>query len=79
MYTDIFSFGERILLDFDTHDVGLSNSNMKLRRCVFNKVFLVNHWGNCSCKWLCLSNSYRYIGPKPRLSFPCNENILFKM
>ena len=37
-------------------DVGLSNSvvwPMKLR-CVFNKVFLVNHWHdilNCSYKW----------------------------
>ena len=26
MYTNIFSFGERILLDFDSRDVGLSNS-----------------------------------------------------
>ena len=46
MYTKIISFGERILVDFDTHDVGLSNSMtrpMKLRGCVFNKVFLVNH------------------------------------
>ena len=43
MYTNIFLFGERILLDFDTRDVGLSNSMaqpMKLRY-VFNKVFLV--------------------------------------
>ena len=34
MYTNIFLLGERILLDFDTHDVGLSNSMawpMKLR------------------------------------------------
>ena len=59
-------FGERILLDFDTRDVGLSNSMvrpMKLK-CVFNKVFLVNHWHdilNCSCKWLCFSN----VDPKP--------------
>ena len=40
---------------------------MKLRSCVFNKVFLVNHWHdirNCNCKWSCLSNSYRCIGPK---------------
>ena len=47
MYTKIISFGEGILVDFDTHDVGLSNSMtrpMKLRGCVFNKVFLVNHW-----------------------------------
>ena len=47
MYTKIISFGERILVDFDTHDVELSNSMtrpMKLRGCVFNKVFLVNHW-----------------------------------
>ena len=26
VYTNIFSFGERLLLDFDTCDVGLSNS-----------------------------------------------------
>ena len=26
MYTKIISFSERILVDFDTHDVGLSNS-----------------------------------------------------
>ena len=50
---------------------GLSNSMsqpMKLRCCVFNKVFLVNHRCdilNCSCKCLCFSNSYRCIGPKP--------------
>ena len=46
-----------------TCDVGLSNSMvrpMKLRYCVFNKVFLVKHWHDildCSCKWLCFSNS----------------------
>ena len=43
-----------LLLDFDTHDVGLSNS-------MTQKVFPGNHWCdilNCSCKWLCLSNSY---------------------
>ena len=56
MQTNIFSFDERILLDFDTHDVGLSNSMarpVKLRLCMFNKVFLVNHWRdiiNCSSK-----------------------------
>ena len=46
MYTNIFLFDERILPECHTHDVGLSNSMappMKLR-CVFNKVFLVNHW-----------------------------------
>ena len=30
------------LLDYDTHDVGLSNSMARPMR--FNKVFLVNHW-----------------------------------
>ena len=42
-----FSFCERILPEYHTRDVGLSNSMarpMKLRCCVFNKVFLVNHW-----------------------------------
>ena len=32
---------------FDTRDVGLSDSvarPMKLRCCVFSKVFMVNHW-----------------------------------
>ena len=63
MYTNIFSFGERTLSDYQTDDVGLSNSmvlSMKLR-CY------VNHWRdivNCSCKWFCFSNSYRCIGPK---------------
>ena len=56
MRTNIFSIGERILPDHGTRDVGLSNSMpqpMKSRRCVFNKVFLVNHWNDilkCSCK-----------------------------
>ena len=39
---NIFSFGERILLEYYTRDVVLSNSMarpMKLR-CVFSKVFL---------------------------------------
>ena len=47
MYTNIFLFGEQILLHFDTRDVGLSNimvRPMKLRCCLHNKVFLVNHW-----------------------------------
>ena len=58
------------MLNHDTRDVGLSNSNarpMQLTCCVFNKVFLVNHRCdilNCSCKWLCFSNSYRGIGLK---------------
>ena len=49
-----------MLPEYQTCDVGLSNSMawpMKLRCCVFNKVFLVNHWHdilNCSCKWLCI-------------------------
>ena len=48
MYSNIFSFGERILPEYHFHDVGLSNGMAwptKLR-CVFNKVFLVNHWGD---------------------------------
>ena len=62
-----FSFGERILQEYHTHDIGLSNMArpMKLRCCVFNKVFLVNHWCdilNCSYKWLSFSNSYKCIG-----------------
>ena len=71
MNANIFSFGERIWLDYDTRDIGLSNSMarpMQLRCCMFNKVFLVNHWRdifNCSYKQLCFSNFYRCIGPKP--------------
>ena len=54
------SFGKQILPDH-TLDIALSNSmaqgatqTTKLR-CVFNKVFLVNHCHdilNCSYKWL---------------------------
>ena len=64
MYAKILSFGKRNLIDLDTYDIGLSNSMacpMTLR-CVFNKVFLVNHWRdilNSSCKWLTV------IGAKP--------------
>ena len=67
MYTNIFSFGERILPEYHTRDIGLANSiarPMELR-CVFNKVFLVSYWLhilNCSYKWLCFNNSYRCIG-----------------
>ena len=46
MCIQIYSFGERNLLDFDTRDAGLSNimaRPIKLK-CVLNKVFLVNHW-----------------------------------
>ena len=46
MHANIFSFGEQILLYLDTRDIGLFNSTAwptKLRCCVFNKVFLVNH------------------------------------
>ena len=49
VYEYIFSFGERILLEYRTHDDVLSNSMvqpMTLRCCVFNKVYLVNHWHN---------------------------------
>ena len=61
MDTNVFSLGEHILPDDNTRDVELSNSMaqlMKIRCCVFNKVFLVNHGRdifNCSYKWLCLS------------------------
>ena len=71
MYTNIFPFVERILPEYRTHDVVLSKSMawpMKLRFCVFNKVFLVNHRHdifNCSYKWLYFSDSYRCIGRKP--------------
>ena len=53
-----------------TCDIALSNNRarpMKVRCCVFNKVFLVNHSHDilyCSCKWLCFSNSCKCIGPK---------------
>ena len=46
--------------DYRTRDVVLYNSMarpMKLTLCVFNKVFLVNHWRDilcCNYKWLCL-------------------------
>ena len=50
---------------------------MKLRWCVFNKVFLVNHWHdilNCSCKSVCFSKSYRCIGPNHDFCFPLNNS-----
>ena len=46
VHTNIFSFGERLLLEYGTNDVELSNSTarpIKLRCCVFNKVFILNH------------------------------------
>ena len=55
MYANIFSFGERILIDFDTRDVVLFNSMarpMKLRCRVFHWCYVLN----CSHKWLCFSN-----------------------
>ena len=70
----MYSFGERILPDYDTRDIGLSNmvQPMKLRCCVFNKIFLivlvVNQWRdilNFNCKWLCYSKSESCRGPKP--------------
>ena len=44
--TNIFSFGERILPEYRTHDVELSNSLARPVKlgCVFNKVSIVNHW-----------------------------------
>ena len=61
VFTNRFSFGERILPHYGTHNVGLFNSRARSTklRCVFNKVFLVNHCRDiidCSCKWSCLSN-----------------------
>ena len=56
MYTNIFSFGERILSEYRTREGVLSNSvarSMTLIRCVFNKVFLVNHWrDNHNCGYV---------------------------
>ena len=83
MYTNIFSFGERILPEYHTHDVMLSNNMarpMKLRCCVFNKVFLVNHWYDilhCSYKWLCFSNSYKWKYPKNMTCFPLTEALVY--
>ena len=71
-----FHLASKFCFTTRTHDIGLSNSmvqHMKLRCSVFNKVFLVNHWHdihNCSCKWLCFSNSHRCIGLKPQLLLP---------
>ena len=71
VHTNIFSFGDRILPEYRTCDVVLSKSRSTARpmelRCVFNKVFLVNHLRailNCSYKWLCFINSDRCIGRK---------------
>ena len=47
VFINIFPFGERMLLVNRTHSVGLAESmvlHMKLKCCVFNKVFLVNDW-----------------------------------
>ena len=80
MYTNTFSFGERILPEYHTRDVGLFDNMaqpMKLR-CVFNKVFLVNHWHdilNCSYKWLCLGNYYMCTGLKIMTCFPLMEAV----
>ena len=71
MYTNIFSFGERLLPEYRTGDVVLSNSMLRPRKlicCVFNKYLLLIHWRdilNFSYKWLCFSNSYMCIGRKP--------------
>ena len=68
----IFLFGERILLDFGTLDVGLSNSMtqlMKLRRCMFNNVFSVNH---CNC-----SSQHRCIYPTLLFPFKCLADMLW--
>ena len=61
MHTNIFSFGEQILLDFDTCDISNNMVQPMKLRYVFNKGFLVNHWRdifNCSFKWLSFSNCY---------------------
>ena len=45
-HTNSIDIGEQILLEYHTPEIGLSNSMawpIKLRRCVFNKAFLVNH------------------------------------
>ena len=56
MYTNIFSFGEGILSEYYGHDLVLSNSmawSMKLRYCVFNKLFY--HWHDIlNCSYKCL-------------------------
>ena len=60
MYTNIFSFGERILPEYQTRLSKSKARPMKLGCCVFNKVFLENHSHdilNCSYKMLCFSNS----------------------
>ena len=65
MQINIFSVGERILLDFEARDVGLSNSMarpMKSRRCVFNKVFLVT---TGVIFLIVVTNGCVLIGPKP--------------
>ena len=44
MFTNVVSFGERILPVYDTSDIVLSNSmarSKKLRCCEFNKIFLI--------------------------------------
>ena len=54
-----FNLVSEFCSDFDTRDIELSNSMvrpMKLRCCVFNKVYIVNHWRDIlsyNCKWLC--------------------------
>ena len=42
-YIQIY-FHLRILPEYHTRELGLSARPTKLRCCVFNKVFLVNHW-----------------------------------
>ena len=64
MYTNIFSFGEQILPEYQTSAVGLSKSmarSMKLMLCV-QQGFPNKSLSQYSYKWLCFSNSYWCIG-----------------
>ena len=54
MYANIVSFGQRILLEYDTHDEGRPT---KLRYSVLNKVFLINNWSDVfNCNGCILAN-----------------------
>ena len=94
MCANVFSIGERISPEYRIRDVVLSvylmARPMELRCCVFNKVYLGNHWRdilNCSYKWLCVSNSYRCIVRKLRVRFAltrvikcvkCRKNVRYE-
>ena len=65
MHTNIFSFGKRILPNYDTCDIIKQyGATHGIKMMCVQQGFLVNHWHdilNCSCKWLCFNNSYRGI------------------